>query len=162
MTHPTATLTRALAAYATANSTAIPPLVAVVRLYERALTHFHLARDAAREGRFDAHHNAVDRAVIILAGLDSILDPVKGGDVARTLRDFYRSLIRQAGIAAARRDPVAATEAIIGQLAVMAKAWQTIAAERGGSNASTGAPAKGPHASGIGRSMDHARGGMFG
>ncbi|WP_454019716.1 flagellar export chaperone FliS [Azospirillum sp. Marseille-Q6669] len=156
------TLTKALSAYASANSAALPPVVAVVRLYETATAHLHQARDAARDGRFDAHFQAMDRAITILLGLDSILKLDKGGDVAATLRRFYRSLVRQAGLAAARRDPVAATEAIIRQLSFMTKAWQTIAAERGVVPSPTGASAKGSHASVIGRSMDHARGGLFG
>ncbi|NYZ16171.1 flagellar protein FliS [Azospirillum sp. RWY-5-1] len=148
---------KALAAYAIADS-AVPPLVAVVRLYEKALTHLHLAREAARERRFDMHFKHVERTILILSGLDSILDMDKGKDVAATLRGFYRSLIRQAGTMTAKRDPVAATDAVIRQLAIMAKTWQSIAAERGMVPTSTGAPAKGPHASVIGRSGDHAHG----
>jgi flagellar protein FliS len=156
------TLARALSAYATANTAAIPPLVAVLRLYEKAMAHLHQARDAAREGRFDAHFNAIDRAITILLGLDSILNLDKGGDVARTLRRFYRSLVGQAGLAAARRDPVAATEAVIRQLSSMLRAWQSIAAERGMEPSTIGPPVKGPQAPMIGRSMDHAHGGGFG
>lgn len=152
-------LNKAISAYATANS-AVPPLVAVVRLYERAMTHLHAARDAAAAGRFEAHHEAVNRAAMIFAGLDSILIFDKYEDVATTLRQFYRRLIVQAGAAASRRDPVAACDSLISQLSFMLKAWQAIAAERGGAPTVAGASAKGPQASVVGRTMDHAHGGI--
>ncbi len=152
-------LNKAISAYATANS-AVPPLVAVVRLYERAMTHLHVAREAAAKGRFEEHHSAVNRAIMILAGLDSILIFDKYEDVATTLRQFYRRLIVQAGAAASRRDPVAACDSLISQLSFMLKAWQAIAAERGGAPTVAGASAKGPQASVVGRTMDHAHGGL--
>ncbi|MCG5244041.1 flagellar export chaperone FliS [Azospirillum doebereinerae] len=152
-------LNKAISAYATANS-AVPPLVAVVRLYERAMVHLHAARDAAAQGRFEAHHEAVNRAVMIFAGLDSILIFDKYEDVAQTLRRFYHRLIVQAGSAASRRDPVAACDSLIRQLSFMLKAWQAIAAERGVASTVAGASAKGPHASVVGRTMDHAHGGL--
>ncbi|CAO3408583.1 flagellar export chaperone FliS [Azospirillum largimobile] len=150
---------KALNAYAVANST-VPPLVAVVRLYERAMIHLHAARDAAAARRFDDHHAAIQRAVMVFAGLDSILIFDKYEDIAWTLRRFYRRLIAQAGAAASRKDPVAACESLIGQTSFMLKAWQAIAAERGGPSTVVGAPAKGPHASVVGRTMDHAHGGL--
>ncbi|RJF83251.1 flagellar protein FliS [Azospirillum cavernae] len=152
-------LNRAISAYATANAV-VPPLVAVVRLYERAVTHLHAARDAAAAGRFEAHHNAVKRTVMILAGLDSILVFDKNSDVAMTLREFYRRLIAQAGGAASRRDPVAACDSLISQLSLMLRTWQAIAAERGEADNVAGASAKGSPASVVGRTMDHAHGGL--
>ncbi|MBP2230929.1 flagellar protein FliS [Azospirillum agricola] len=152
-------LNKAISAYTTANS-AVPPLVAVVRLYERAMAHLYAARAAAAAGRFEAHHDAVNRAVMIFAGLDSILIFDKYEDVATTLRQFYRRLIVQAGAAASRRDPVAACDSLISQLSFMLKAWQSIAAERGEASSVAGATAKGPHASVVGRTMDHAHGGI--
>ncbi|PWC32974.1 flagellar export chaperone FliS [Azospirillum sp. TSO35-2] len=154
-----AAYSKALSAYATANS-AVPPLVAVVRLYERAMTHLHAARDAAAARRFEAHHAAIERAVMVFAGLDSILVFDKNEDIAWTLRRFYHRLIVQAGAAASRKDPVAACESVIRQTAFMLKAWQAIAAERGGPSTVVGATAKGPHASVVGRTMDHAHGGI--
>lgn len=147
---------KAVSAYAVANS-AVPPLVAVVRLYERAMTHLHAARDAAAIRRFDLHHAAIQRTIMIFAGLDSILVFDKNHDVAETLRVFYERLIVQAGAAASRKDPVAACESLIRQTSFMLKAWQAIAAERGGPSTIAGATAKGPHASVVGRTMDHAR-----
>lgn len=155
-------MSKAMSAYATANSAALPPLTAVVRLYETALAQLHLARDAARDKRFDAHFHAIDRAVTILLGLDSILKMEQGGEVAKGLRQFYRSVVLRAGFAASQKNPVAATESVISQVTIMTRAWQAIAAERGVASSSIGASAKGPHASTIGRSMDHAHGNLSG
>ena len=83
-------------------------------------------------------------------------------DVALTLRRFYHRLIAQAGAAASRKDPVAACDSLIRQTSFMLKAWQAIAAERGGPSTVVGATAKGPHASVVGRTMDHAHGGLSG
>ena len=152
---------KALNAYAVANS-AVPPLMAVVRLYERAMTHLHTARDAAAEHRFEAHHDAIRNAIMVFAGLDSILVFDKNEDVALTLRRLYRRLIAQAGAAASRKDPVAACDSLIRQTSFMLKSWQAIAAERGGPCTVVGATVKGPHASVVGRTMDHAHGGLSG
>ncbi|MFD1624150.1 flagellar export chaperone FliS [Azospirillum griseum] len=152
-------LSKAVSAYAVANS-AVPPLVAVVRLYERAMTHLHTARDAAAQRRFDQHHAAIQRAILIFSGLDSILVFDKNQDVARTLRAYYQRLIVQAGAAASRKNPVAACDSLIRQTSFMLKTWQTIAAERGGSSNTVGASAKGSPASVVGRTMDHVHGGL--
>ncbi|MGQ9365017.1 flagellar export chaperone FliS [Azospirillum sp. ST 5-10] len=164
---PNHTLTKAMSAYAAANSM-VPPLIAVARLYERAMTHLHMAREAARAGWFEDHFRGVERAITIMAALDSVLDMEKGGEVAQVLRRFYRILMVQAGLAAARKDPVAATDAVIRQLEPMAKAWQSIAAqrgplstaaERGGVSDASGARAKGSHTAAVGRPNDHEHGG---
>lgn len=156
-----ARMSKAISAYATTNSM-VPPVVAVVRLYEKAMVHLHLARDAARERKFDRHFNEMRRATAIFVGLDGVLDDNVGGDVAITLHAFYRSLIAQAGLAAARKDPVAATEAIIRQLSFMLTTWRTIAAERGVGSDTKGASAKEPHASALRTQSDHAQLRVFG
>lgn len=163
-------LRKSLAAYAIAGSQ-LPPLMAVVRLYEKALTLAVQARDAAREHRYEDHWRGVERATAILAGLDSILDMKKGGEAARELRAFYRVNIKRLGSAATRKDPVRAMEVVIVQLTVMTDTWRRISAERenpapaaqsarGGEG--TDASAKQSHASVIGGSMDHAHGSSLG
>jgi Flagellin-specific chaperone FliS len=154
MTYPR--MNKAISAYATTSSM-VPPLVAVVRLYEKAMVHLHLARDAARDRKFDKHFNEINRAIAIFVGLSGVLNDKLGGEVAATLRSFYRSLIAQAGLAAARRDPVAATDAIIRQVSDMLTAWRSIAAERGMDSSILGASAKEPHASAFRTQTDHAQ-----
>ncbi|MBV5336394.1 flagellar protein FliS [bacterium] len=161
---------KTLAAYAAAGGQ-LPPLVAVVRLHEKALVHAHQARAAAAERRYDQHWRSVERATAILAGLDSLLDMAKGGEVAQVLRGFHRMTIHRLGAASARKDPVKAMDVVIVQMTIMARTWRAIAAEQGkaGSDAESGrsgvafgASAKESHASVIGRSMDHAHGSVFG
>lgn len=160
---------KSFAAYAVASSQ-LPPLIAVVRLYEKALVLAHQARDAAAACRYDEHLRHVERATAILAGLDSLLDMQKGGETAQVLRGFYRLMINRLGTASARKNPVRAMDAAIVQMAVMTRTWQAIArqdtpspgAESGRNGVAFGASAKESHASVIGRSMDHAHGPAFG
>ena len=161
---------KSLAAYAVAGSR-LPPLIAVVRLYERATAYAKRARDAAAVRRYDEHVDLIQRATAILAGLDSILDMGKGGEVAQVLRTFYRTNIHRLGTASARKNPVVAMDAVIVQLTIMTDAWRSVAgraggpssgAESGGKEVLVDASAKEPHASVIRRSMDHAHGSAFG
>lgn len=161
---------KSLAAYAVAGSR-LPPLIAVVRLYERATAYARRARDAAAARRYDEHVDLIQRATAILAGLDSILDMRKGGEVAQALRTFYRSNIHRLGTASARKNPVAAMDAVVVQLTIMTDAWRSVAgqsgdpasaAESGRNTVLVDASAKELHASLIGRSMDHAHGSAFG
>jgi len=166
----TPAVTRALSAYATANST-VPPLIAVTRLLERATANVQRAREAARDRRFDDAFAELDRTITILSALDSVLDMNRGGDVAQDLRQFYRIMIHQAASIPARPDPAAAAGDVARQLGVMAEAWKTVAetygtphtAERGaGRHPNPGATVKGSSASVIERSMKHANGSLFG
>lgn len=148
--------TKAISAYAAAGSL-LTPLAAVVRLFETASVHLHLARDAAREGKYQEHFNQINRAMMIFAGLDGVLNDKITEDVTISLRRFYRTVIVQCGLAASRRDPAAATQAIIDQVSTMVTAWRTIAAERGVTSYTNGASAKEPHASALGRPTEHAQ-----
>lgn len=169
MTNPT--VSKALSAYATANST-VPPLIAVARLYERATTNARRAREAVRARRFDEAFAELDRTITILTALDSVLDMGRGGAVAQDLRRFYRIMIQQVANVPARPDPAAAADAVARQLGVMAEAWKTVAetygipgaAERStGRHTPSGATTvKGSSASVIERSMKHANGSLFG
>lgn len=124
-----AMLRKSIAAYAVMNSN-VPPLIAVVRLYEKAVIHAHHARSAVVMKKFDEHSHHTERCIAILAGLDSILDMKKGGDVAQELRRFYRTIIGRLGNAAARRDPLRAMDAAIVPLTIMARTWRDIADQR--------------------------------
>ncbi|MCW2249084.1 flagellar protein FliS [Azospirillum fermentarium] len=168
MTNPS--VSKALSAYATANST-VPPLIAVTRLFERATANVQRAREAARSRRFDTAFAELDRTITILTALDSVLDMGRGGGVAQDLRRFYRVMIHQAASIPARPDPVAAADGVARQLGVMTEAWKTVAqthgtprpAERGaGRHTPPGATVKEPSASVIERSMKHANGSLFG
>lgn len=120
---------KSIAAYAVTNSN-LPPLIAVVRLYERALLHIRLAREAILARRFDEHWRQSERAIAIFSGLDSILDMAKGGEIAQELRRFYRIIIIRLGSVAARRDAVRAIDVVLAQVTVMTHTWRDIADQR--------------------------------
>lgn len=69
----------------------VPPLQAVVMLYDRVLAHLHGAAIAARSGDYPRQSQESMRAVDILRGLLSVLDTARGGEVAERLGDTYRS-----------------------------------------------------------------------
>lgn len=128
---------KALLAYAIVES-ALPPLVAVVRLYEKALSHLGRGRAALEARRFDAFCHEIDGAMTIMVGLDSVLDLKGGGDVALELHRFYASMIRLSGVIAARRNPIERIDRIIAMWSDMVDAWRAIAAERGGGQNQSG------------------------
>lgn len=69
----------------------VPPLQAVVMLYDRVLGHLHGAAVAARAGDYPRQLEESMRAVEILRGLLSVLDIARGGEVAVRLGETYRS-----------------------------------------------------------------------
>lgn len=69
----------------------VPPLQAVVMLYDRVLAHLHGASAALRSGDYPRQLEESMRAVEILRGLLSVLDTARGGEVAYRLGETYRS-----------------------------------------------------------------------
>lgn len=131
------TYVKATRAYATADS-AVPPLLAVVRLYEKTLSHLGRARIELQSRRFEPFFHEIDKALTIMAGLDSILDMKRDTDVALELHRFYVNMMRLSGVIAARRDPLPMIDRIIAMWSKMLDAWRTVAAERGGGHSPSG------------------------
>jgi flagellar protein FliS len=119
-------LNKALAAYAGSNNT-LPPLLAVVRLYEKSLSHLHVARSNLVAKRFIDASKEIDKVVAITAGLEAVVQNVEGDDIGAQLRRFYRMIIIRTGRIIANRDPVAAVDTVIGLWTRMLEAWRDVA-----------------------------------
>ncbi|WP_162901637.1 flagellar export chaperone FliS [Breoghania sp. L-A4] len=85
-------MTHAISAYRQA-ATAVPPVTAVVRLYDEAINAIHRTIKAHEAGRFDEAYANVQHAVAILRGLRQALDLERSGLVGRQLNQMYSSNI---------------------------------------------------------------------
>jgi len=83
---------RANAAYQ-AGAMTMPPLHAVVMLYDGILVRIRNAGIAAGQSDWARQYEEVSRAVELLRGLLSVLDYEQGGDVARRLHQTYHANI---------------------------------------------------------------------
>jgi flagellar secretion chaperone FliS len=130
-------LNRAFAAYGTASG-AVPPLAAVIRLYEKGLSHLGRARIELQNRRYESFAREIDKVMTIASGLDSLLDMKRGRDVALDLHRFYANIIGLSGAIAARKDPVPFIDRVISMWSLMLDAWRSVAAERAGAAMQSG------------------------
>jgi flagellar secretion chaperone FliS len=79
-------------AYRTA-SVAVPPLKAVVVLFDGAITLLQRAQEAHEARRIEEGHAYLTRATAILRGLSHNLDFTRGGGLADRLYKTYNALI---------------------------------------------------------------------
>lgn len=90
----------AYAAYQAA-SQQVPPLQAVVLLFDGILVRIHRAAVCAEKKDYGEQFNQIIKATDILRGLLASLDMERGGDLAVRLRDTYetnmRALLRTVG-----------------------------------------------------------------
>ena len=83
---------RANQAYRSA-AVAVPPLKAMVMLYDGAITLLQKAVEAQEARRFEEGHSYLMRATAILRGLSHNLDFAGGGAMAERLYQTYNALI---------------------------------------------------------------------
>jgi flagellar secretion chaperone FliS len=83
---------RANQAYRSA-AVAVPPLKAMVMLYDGAITLLQKALEAQEARRFEEGHTYLMRATAILRGLSHNLDFTGGGAMAERLYQTYNALI---------------------------------------------------------------------
>jgi flagellar protein FliS len=114
-------------AYRTA-SVAVPPLKALVMLYDGAIMFLQKAVQAAEARRFEESHGHMIRATAILRGLSHNLDFDRGGAVAERLYKTYHALIMACLRSFGRPDSAARYQRIIASLAEMRDAWKFVAA----------------------------------
>lgn len=81
-----------ISAYQAARRT-VPPLTAVVLLYDEVLKRIARAAAAARRNDFNGQLHEVMAATKILNGLNNCLDMDVGGTVAVSLREMYQAVI---------------------------------------------------------------------
>ncbi len=105
----------------------VPPLAAVVMLYDGAITQFQRSVQAMDARRIEEAHGLVLRATAMLRGLDHNLDFDRGGACAERLHTAYNALILAALRSFGRRDARERYSRIIASLREMRDAWASIA-----------------------------------
>jgi flagellar protein FliS len=105
------------------------PHTLVALLFEALRTALLTANNATQAARAAVRVKAVTRSLAILDALDSSLDHVRGGAVARSLAEVYAQVraLTVAGNAETRPELFAAAAA---QIAEIASAWDDIAPGR--------------------------------
>jgi flagellar protein FliS len=83
---------KGLASYGRIANTETNPLKQIVMLYDGAIKFIHLTADDIEKQDFIAKAEHSNRALDIINYLQSILDFEKGGEVAQTLDNLYRSI----------------------------------------------------------------------
>lgn len=115
----------ALNAYQSALQT-VPPLQAVVMLYDGILVSIRNASAAAAGGDFGAQFNHVLRATDIMRGLLSALD-MSQGQFAENLRETYEANMRALMGSVGRSNAVECLDKIADGLRELRNAWAEIA-----------------------------------
>jgi flagellar protein FliS len=118
---------QATQAYRTA-SVAVPPLKALVMLYDGAIMFLQKAIEAAKARRFEESHDCMIRATAILRGLSHNLDFDRGGAVAERLYKTYHALIMACLRSFGRPDASVCYDRIIASLTELRDAWKFVAA----------------------------------
>lgn len=117
----------------------VPPLQAIVMLYDGAISRTAVAAEAARRGDYETQFNEIMRAAEILNGLNMCLDMGAGGRIARSLREMYQAVCKAMLSGVGRKNGAECCERIIEALRLTRDAWAEIA--RNGTAAS---PTAGP------------------
>jgi len=118
---------QATQAYRTA-SIAVPPLKALVMLYDGAIMFLQKAVEAAKAGQLEESHDYMIRATVILRGLSHNLDFDRGGAVAERLYKTYHALIMACLRSFGRPDASVCYSRIIASLTELRDAWKFVAA----------------------------------
>jgi len=118
---------QATQAYRTA-SIAVPPLKALVMLYDGAIMFLPKAVESAKAGQFEESHDYMIRATVILRGLSHNLDFDRGGAVAERLYKTYHALIMACLRSFGRPDASVCYDRIIASLTELRDAWKFVAA----------------------------------
>ena len=101
------------------------PHALVQMLLDAALDRMAAARGCIERGELIGKAKLLHSCVIILAELRGSLDLVKGGALAKNLRDLYEYMIRRLLTANVRSDASCVTEAL-GLLGEIRSAWMAI------------------------------------
>jgi flagellar protein FliS len=116
----------AISAYKAARRT-VPPLQAVVLLYDGAMGRIAKAADAARRRDYETQFNEARSAAEIFNGLDLCLDMAKGGGVALSLRDMYRSVCHALMKSVGRTSGAECCDRLVAAIRLTRDAWAEIA-----------------------------------
>jgi flagellar secretion chaperone FliS len=117
---------QAASAYRAALRT-VPPLQAVVMLYDSAMIRTAVAADAARRGDYETQFKEILRAAEVLNGLNMCLDTQRGGKVAKTLREMYEVVCRAMMNSVGRKTGAECCDRIVAAIRLTRDAWAEIA-----------------------------------
>jgi flagellar protein FliS len=109
---------------------AVPPLSAVVMLFDGAILSLKKTIEAAEAKRFEESHSHLMRATAILRGLSHHLNVEKGGALATRLFRTYNSLILASLRAFGRPDSAQLYRRLIVSVAELRDAWKYVATTR--------------------------------
>lgn len=116
---------QAQSAYAAASS-AVPPLQAVVMLYDGMIRSISAAKVAIEEERIEDRFNHTKKASQILLGLQANLDFEKGGEISPMLSQFYDTIfMRIQRINSANSTEVC--DEVVRSLSNVRKSWHELA-----------------------------------
>jgi flagellar secretion chaperone FliS len=121
---------RANNAYRSA-AVAVPPLQAVVMLYDGAITFLQKALEAHEAKRFEEGQAHLTRATAILRGLSHNLDFTRGGAFADRLYKTYNALIMACLRSYGRPQARESFRRIIASLTELRDAWKYVDATVG-------------------------------
>jgi flagellar secretion chaperone FliS len=112
-------------------SVAVPPLKALIMLFDGTIMFLQKAISAYEARRFEEAHDHMIRATAILRGLSHGLDFDRGGAVAERLHKTYHALILASLRSFGRPDAPQCYGRIIASLTELRDAWSFVAAETG-------------------------------
>ncbi|WP_315835680.1 flagellar export chaperone FliS [Bradyrhizobium prioriisuperbiae] len=118
----------------------VPPLRAMVMLYNGAIMFLQKSIEAQEARRFEEAHGHMMRATAILRGLSHNLDFARGGAVADRLYDTYNALILACLRSFGRRDVSENYRRIIASLTELREAWEFVARTKDAAKPPVGQP----------------------
>lgn len=115
---------KAMNAYGQAVET-IPPAKQIVMLYDGILRQITNARMAIGDRRINDRFVAVQKATLILEGLQGCLDHEKGGEIAPQLDKLYTHYIFRLQAINLQDDPMICDE-LLAQIGELRESWATL------------------------------------
>lgn len=135
---------KAMNAYGQAVET-IPPAKQIVMLYDGVLRQIANARNAIGDRRISDRYTAVQKATLILEGLQGCLDHEQGGEIAPQLDRLYSHYIFRLQAINMEDDPTICDE-LTAQIRELRESWAVLASP-GSTPAPSVAPMERPEAS---------------
>jgi flagellar secretion chaperone FliS len=110
----------------------VPPLTAVVMLFDGVILNLQRTIDAAQQKKFEESHSHLVRATAILRGLSHHLNFDKGGALAERLFRTYNSLIVASLKSFGRPDAEQRYRKLIASLTELRDAWKSVSVQMAG------------------------------
>lgn len=97
----------------------------VVMLYDGAIRFMQQAKQAILNNDVETRYNALERVTDIITGLQASLDFEQGGQLAKTLYDYYSGMDMRIMHLHGKPDPVVCDQ-VIKHLRMMREAWEEV------------------------------------